>query len=144
MPEECVDAEATFDVDAVETVYGSLQIDRVTFAMSDCGYPLVGLLQFGSEETGPPVALPVLIDWTGARVEYPLFGVYPAAIWGIDSPEGTIEFFEPLDRPTIGVPDPTKRLHAQIDLAGRDWDLSLEVDAIYCGAVGDCMCITCR
>lgn len=136
-PEVCFEPDPVIVVGAAETPDGPVQIEEAWFILDYCSsLPHVMLFQPASVESGPEIQLDIEVQPEG---DFPLVGVHSAAIAWMDGPTGTIEFLSPYESATIGTPDATKRLHAQIEIHDADWDLSVEVDLIYCG-FSDCYC----
>ena len=137
-PEACVEPDPLVLVTVAESPEGPLGISDAWYQVDYCsGLPHVILYRPPSVEFGPDLELDVGLSWD-FEGGYPLMGVYATRASG-GLPEGTIEFLDPYQYAEIGVPDASKRLHAQIEIHDQGWDLSVEVDLVYCG-FGDCYC----
>jgi hypothetical protein len=134
-PEECYEPVAVLEITQAQSPDGPLYPSEAWIQADACGGPphLI-LFQPASLEHGPEVE----VDVAFGGGDSPFDGTLPANIHA-SGPDGTIEFLEPFDVPVRGTLGADHRLHARIEIHGGGWDLSLEVDLVYCGAEG-CYC----
>ncbi|MBL4686849.1 MAG: hypothetical protein JKY37_19785 [Nannocystaceae bacterium] len=135
-PRECYEPDPLIVVELAETPDGPIEIEEAWYLLDYCSsIPHVILVQPPSVEFGPARELDVEVRPDSG---FPLVGVHSAAIaW--EEATGTIEFLSPYEDSDIGTPDASKRLHAQIEIHEAGWELSVQVDLIYCG-FAECYC----
>ena len=138
-PEACYEPQATVDATLAMSPDGPLELTEAWLFGDACNGPLhVILVQPASKELGPAVEVDIAIGPSPWDTEYPLEGIVPAEVtWGHGS--GTVELLEPLHPHETGIADPDVRVVGQIEIHDQGWDLSVFVDAYYCG-YGDCYC----
>ena len=141
-PEECYEPEALIEVTSAITPDGPIQIDEAWLNLDACsGKPFLSLGQAASVEVGPRIELKVKPSYLWRLAEYPISGFYDAEISGLTSQsDGWVDVLEPFDK--VDYPysaDASVHLHAQLEFHDDGWDISVEVDVIYCGH-SDCLC----
>lgn len=137
-PTACDEPEALIDVAVASTPDGPMNVDEAWVWYDFCGSgPFVVLVQRPTIDGERGVQVEIELQADGRT---PWLGSYPAAVRWEREATGTMELLEPFTDPhEPGTPHPDLHLHAQIEIDGGGYELSLEVDLIDCG-VTDCSC----